>query len=92
MKISKAIKALQALHGEHGDIDVVLGAGGGHLHKVKGIYLRQAKQHTEYSLFRTDRLAKGGYGNTGAFIQPYQAEIEARPDIPVVLITTNEEA
>lgn len=62
-------------------------AGGGFVRGVHALSPRVTEvkaHHQDY--FLVDALSKGGYGGTGAFTEPYQSQILARPTIKAIQI------
>ena len=89
MRLAALIKRLQKLEAKHGpEVHVcVPDWGNRHSHFGKATSARAVLVKPHYGgFYLTDDIKDGGYGGGGAFTQPYQRQILARPDQTIILI------
>ena len=87
MKIDDLIKKLKELRYVHGNLPVARDdwQDRNMPAKVGALTVLTVKEHYDAYVV-TASLATGGYTGRAKFIEPYQSEIEARPDLKVVFI------
>lgn len=88
MKLGQLIKELQKIEETEGEDVLVTKSDWMNSNILRPISIStvtKVKSHFS-SFYQSGALANGGYAGRNAFQQPYQSEIESRPDIKVVFI------